>query len=41
MAELSFRYAEEKDCGRILQFIRALAAYEKMEDQVVATGEDK
>ena len=34
-----FRYAEEKDCGLILEFIRALAEYEKMSDQVVATEE--
>ena len=39
MAELTIRFAEEADCGQILEFIRALAAYEKMEDQVVATEE--
>ncbi len=37
MAEAEFRFAEEKDCGRILEFIRELAAYEKMSEQVVAT----
>ena len=37
--ETEFRYAEEKDCGLILEFIRALAEYEKMSDQVVATEE--
>ena len=31
-----FRLAEEADIGLILQFIRALAEYEKMLDQVVA-----
>ena len=34
-----FRYAEEKDCGLILEFINALADYEKMSEQVVATEE--
>ena len=37
MTELTFRFAEEKDCGLILSFIRALAAYERMSDEVVAT----
>ena len=31
------RTASAEDCGRILQMIQALARYEKMEDQVVAT----
>ena len=31
--------AAEEDCALILCFIRALAAYEKMSDQVVATEE--
>ena len=35
----SFRFADEKDCGIILDFIRNLAEYEKMSDQVVATEE--
>lgn len=39
MAEFSFRYAEEKDCGLILRFIRELADYEKMLDEVIATEE--
>ncbi len=39
MEELTIRFAEEEDCGQILEFIRALAVYEKMEDQVVATEE--
>ncbi len=34
---MTFRFAEEKDCPLILDFIRALADYEKMSDQVVAT----
>ena len=33
----TYRFANENDCGLILEFIRALAAYEKMSDQVVAT----
>ncbi len=33
------RAAQEQDCGQILEMIRALARYEKMEDQVVATEE--
>ncbi len=33
------RYAEEKDTALILQFIRDLAAYEKLENEVVATPE--
>ena len=39
MNELTFRKAEEKDCGLILYFIRELAAYEKMLDEVAATEE--
>lgn len=35
-AELSFRYAERNDVSLILKFIRELAAYEKMLDEVVA-----
>ena len=34
---MNFRFATEADCALILRFIRQLAAYEKMEDQVVAT----
>ena len=34
---MTFRFAEEKDCPLILDFIRALAEYENMSDQVVAT----
>ncbi len=39
MEELTFRTAEERDCGLILSCIKALAAYEKMLDEVVATEE--
>ena len=39
MGELTFRYAEESDVSTILYFIRELAAYEKMLDEVVATEE--
>ena len=35
----SFRFAAEEDCGLILGFIRQLADYEKLSDQVVATEE--
>ena len=34
---LTFRFANENDCGLILEFIRGLADYEKMSEQVVAT----
>lgn len=36
---MEFRYAKREDCGLVLDFIRELAAYEKMSDQVVATPE--
>lgn len=39
MNGLTFRYAEEKDVPLILRFIRELADYEKMLDEVVATEE--
>lgn len=39
MEQLSFRWANENDCGLILYFIKELAAYEKMLDEVVATEE--
>ena len=38
-SNITFRYAEEKDCSLILIFIRELATYEKMLDEVVATEE--
>ncbi len=34
---MTIRTATEADCPRILSFIRALAEYEKMSDQAVAT----
>ena len=34
---MTIRWAEAEDCGVILRMIRALAEYEKMADQVVAT----
>lgn len=37
MDELSFREAQKEDAALILSFIKGLAKYEKMEDQVVAT----
>ena len=37
MEQLTFRFAAEEDCAKILFFIRELAAYEKMSDEVVAT----
>lgn len=36
---MTFRFAGPDDCSLILSFIRSLAAYEKMTDQVVATEE--
>ena len=39
MEKLTFRYAQEQDCEKILFFIRELAKYEKMERDVVATPE--
>lgn len=38
-SEITFRNAEESDVGLILEFIKALADYEKMSDDVVATEE--
>ena len=37
MEKLSFRWANAEDCGLILYFIRELASYEKMLDEVVAS----
>ena len=34
--EVTFRFAERKDCKLILDFIKKLASYEKMSDEVVA-----
>lgn len=39
MPDWTFRFAQEGDCALILRFIRVLADYEKMSDQVVATEE--
>lgn len=39
MTELTFRFAEKQDASIILDFIRRLAEYEKMLDEVVATEE--
>ena len=36
MGNFSIRFAAREDIPTILEFIRALAAYEKMEDQVIA-----
>lgn len=35
--KLSFRYAERKDAALIFKFIKELARYEKMEEEVIAT----
>lgn len=37
--EMTIRFAEETDCALILEFVRQLAVYEKLSDQVVATQE--
>ncbi len=34
---MDFRFANEKDCDKILYFIKQLAEYENMSDDVVAT----
>ena len=39
MNDIRFRYAEKKDAALILEFIRELADYEHMLDEVVATEE--
>lgn len=39
MAEIRFRFAQEEDCRLILKFIRSLARYENLSDEVVATEE--
>ena len=38
-APVKFRFAEREDCALILKFIRSLAKYERMENDVVATEE--
>lgn len=37
--EINFRFATKEDSAIVLQFIKELAIYEKMEDEVVATKE--
>ena len=39
MNQIKFRYAQEKDAAKILYFIKELAAYEKMSEEVIATEE--
>lgn len=39
MEKIQFRYAEPSDVSLILQFIKELAEYEEMADEVVATEE--
>ena len=39
MNHFEIRYATEKDVALILEFIRGIAEYEKMSDEVVATEE--
>ena len=36
---MDYRFANENDCGKILYFIKQLAEYENMSDDVVATEE--
>ena len=36
---MDFRFANKKDCGKILDFIKQLAEYENMSSDVVATEE--
>ena len=36
---MEFRFADKNDCAKILDFIKQLAEYEKMSDDVVATEE--
>lgn len=40
MNNFNFRFADENDVGKILYFIKELASYEKMENEVVATEEN-
>jgi len=37
--DLTFRQAERKDCALLLDFIRGIAKYERLEHEVVATAE--
>ena len=36
---MDFKFANREDCGKILCFIKELAEYEKLSDQIVATEE--
>ena len=38
-SDLTFRFAKQKDVPLILKYIKELAAYEKLENEVVATEE--
>jgi GNAT superfamily N-acetyltransferase len=40
MSSLRIRYAEEKDAALILCFVKELAVFERMDDQVTATESD-
>lgn len=37
--EITFRYADRQDLGLIFDYIKGLAEYEKLQDEVVATEE--
>ena len=39
MSRITYRFARPEDTHLIMQFIRALAVYEKMEDEVVGNEE--
>ena len=39
MANITFRYATKNDSELLLKFIKELAVYEKLENEVVATKE--
>ncbi|NFF60932.1 GNAT family N-acetyltransferase [Clostridium botulinum] len=39
LKDFKLRFADEKDAGLILQFIKELALYEKMSNEVIATEE--
>lgn len=34
MTKLSFRFAEENDCGKILYFIKELASYNSLKNNI-------
>ena len=35
---MTFRYAEEKDAGLVLEFLKRLSEYEKAEEHLVSTA---